>query len=157
MAGDRSEWTGICGGNSGDVLPTNSPPKDSDVRDNQNRLPPVGTIYSCDSNQTVVLPVNQTPQIDCRSLKNPSHKVAAVAIERDRALYRFVLDDSSERRHISLHPIDISWDCILQLFGIKNALCSAQQAVRVQQALSEGGVVIKGRWCISFAWNHLCH
>ena len=66
-------------------------------------------------------------------------------------------DDSSERRHISLHPIDISWDCILQLFGIKNALCSAQQAVRVEQALSEGGMVIKGRWCISFAWNHLCH
>ena len=86
MAGDRSEWTGICGGNSGDVLPTNSPPKDPDVRDNQIRLPPVGTICSGDSNQTVVLPVNQTPQIDCRSLKNPSHKGAALAFEMARAL-----------------------------------------------------------------------
>jgi hypothetical protein len=74
--------------------------------------------------------------VDNSSLENP--RVCTLdlpAIEMDRALYRFVSDDSSERRYISLHPVDISWDCILQLFGIKNALCSAQQAVRVQQAL----------------------
>ena len=87
-AGDRPEWTGICGGNSGDVLPTNSPTEDPDVRDNQIRLPPVGT--KCDSHQTVVLPVNQSSQIDCRRLKNPSHKIVALAIEMDRARYRFV-------------------------------------------------------------------
>ena len=121
MAGDRSEWTGICGGNSGDVLPTNSPPKDPDVRDNQIRLPPVGTICSCDSNQTVVLPVNQTPQIDCRSLKNPSHKGAALAIEMDRALYRFVSGRLSWRETQLFAFHNISPGCIFRSFGIESA------------------------------------